>query len=72
MRLEFGDQVPVHLNQRLFGLLVLIQHQFGGDGTGHLGCFLHHDHLESKGRREDGEGKIDCECDIVRCPVVGH
>lgn len=36
VRLQSRHQVPVHLNKRLLGLLVLIQDQLGGDGTHHL------------------------------------
>lgn len=48
MRFELGDQVPVHLHQGLLGLLVLIQHQLGSDGTGHLGGFLNLNYLRGE------------------------
>lgn len=45
VRFELRNEVPVHLNQRLLGLFVLIQHQLGGDRTRHLRRLLHHNHL---------------------------
>lgn len=48
VRFEFCDKVPVHLHQRLLGLFILIQDQFGGDGTGtgYVGRLLQHNHLK--------------------------
>lgn len=47
VRLQPGHQVPVHLNQRCLGLLVLVQHQLGGDGARHLGQLVL-DNLDSE------------------------
>lgn len=48
--LQSRHQVPVHLNQRLLGLLVLIQDQLGGDGARHLRqLVLYNNNLETKG-----------------------
>lgn len=57
VRFELCDKVPVHLHQWLLGLFILIQHQLGGDGTGHLGRLLHHDHLK-KDQRGSEQGVI--------------
>lgn len=48
MRLQSRHQVPVHLNKRLLGHLILIQDQLGGDGTCHLRqLILYNNYLEN-------------------------
>lgn len=52
VRLQSRHQVPVHLHKWLFGLLILIQDQLGGDGAGHLGqLILNNNYLENNGRQ---------------------
>lgn len=48
VRLQSRHQVPVHLNKRLLGLLILVQDQLGRDGTHHLRqLILYHNYLEN-------------------------
>lgn len=47
MWFEFGHQISVNLHQRLFGLLIFIQHQFCGDGTRDLWRLLHYNSLKT-------------------------
>lgn len=65
MRLQYCDQVPVHLNERLLGLLILIQDQLGCDGTRHLRQLILYDNdLQHK---QICPKKFHC----VACAVLG-